>query len=292
MPLSSVVAMVAGRLAAAGIAGLPPVDATSPAATTDLPRITVSVGDAVPAARGLGEVPGPPQTGALRVTTAVDLADPVLRISGETVELLSGDRRTLQLPHGGVVRADGTDAPPFTTGDLTVVRGATTFTPTHDTPSAGQVRLDIASGALTFASPLPGTGTVQLGYFVGLWEITVERFAATMFVDVAHDDPDAHAPLVEAVEAALARDAWPAAAGMRSIQPVALSAASPITGLPVASRTRRLTYRVDVERIEPVIRTSGGPIVTVDVPVALTTPPDGPVEQPNERFTVEREPAP
>jgi hypothetical protein len=292
MPLSSVVTMVAERLTSAGIDNLPPVDAIAPATTTEVPRITVSVADAVPAARGLGEVPGPPQTGALRIATAVDLADPVLRISGETVDLLSGDRRTLQLPHGAVVRADGTDTPPFTTTDLTVVRGATTLTPTHDAPVAGQVRLDITSGALTFPSPLPATGTVQLGYFVGLWEITAERFAATMFVDVAHDDRDVHTPLLEAVEAALALEAWPAAAGMRSIQPVALSAVSAIPGLPVASRTRRLTYRVEVERIEPVVRTSGGPIVTVDVPVALHLLPDGPLEHPAERFTVEREPAP
>jgi hypothetical protein len=285
--------MVAERLAGASIADLPSVDAVVPAAAADLPRITVSVADAVPAVRGLGEVPGPPQTGALRVTTAVDLADPMLRLAGETVELLSSDRLVLQLPHGGVVRSDGSDAPPFSPSDLTVRLGATTFTPTQQAPVGDQVRLDIVAGALTFANPLPASGTLDLGYFVGLWEIRVERFAATMFVDVAHNDLGAHQVLTEAVESALARDQWPAAAGMRSIQPVALSAASVIPGLAVGSRTRRLTFRVDVERIEPVIRTSGGPITAIDVPViALGNPPDGPIEQPDEGFTVESEPAP
>ena len=51
---------------------------------------------------------------------------------------------------------------------------------------------------------------------------------------------------------------------------------------------RRLTFRVDVERIEPVIRASGGPITVIDVPViALDSPPNGPVEQPDEGLTVE-----
>lgn len=293
MPLSAVVTMVADRLAAASIPGLPMVDALAPAAIAELPRITVSTADAVAAARGLGEVPGPPQTGALRVDTGIDLSDPVLHSAGETVDLLSPDRRTLQLPHGAVVRADGSDTPPYTTADLTVRLGATTFTPVQQAPVAGQVGLDIPSGAVTFASPLPGSGTLELGYFVGLWEITVERFAATMYVDVAHNDPDSHTMLTTAVEAALTRDQWPAEAGMRAIRPVALSAAIQIAGLVGYARTRRLTYHIEVERIQPVIRTSGGPIAVVAVDhLALDFPPDGPVEQPAERFSLEREPAP
>lgn len=286
--------MVAERLAVAGIPGLPPVDALVPGAPGDVPRITVSVDNAVPAVRGLGEIPGPPQTGALRVETSVDLADPRLHLAGETVELLSGDRRTLQLPHGAVVRADGTDTPPYSTADLTVRLGATTFTPiTGGTPTATQVRLDVASGAISFRDPLAAAGSLTLGYFVGLWEITVERFAATMYVDVAHNDPDAHTALLTAVEDGLARAQWPTAAGMRQIQPVALSAALPIAGLPVANRSRRLTYAIDVERIEPVIATSGGPIRAVAVDhVALDVPPEGPVEQPAEAFTVGSEPTP
>lgn len=292
MPLSSVVTLVAERLAAAAIPDLPPVDALAPAAAADLPRITVSVVDAVGTARGLGQVPGPPQTGALRVTTGIDLADPVLHLPDEDVPLLSNGRRVLQLPHGGIVRADGTDTPPLTATDLLVRRGATTFTPTSQPPAAGEVQLEIASGTLTFANPLPATGRLELGYFVGLWEITVERFTATMLVDIAHVDPVAHTALTNAVEAALARRAWQAASGMRSIDPTALSAATSIPGLPVANRTRRLTYHVDVEQIEPVITTSGGPITLIDVPVRVDTPPSGPVEQAGERFTVESETAP
>jgi len=288
MPLSSVVALVAERLGAAGITGLPPVDGLAPATVADVPHVTVSLEDAVAGFRGLGERPSPPQTGALRVDVEVDLADPELHLPGEDVELLSANRRVLHLPHGAVVRADGDDAPPFGAADLSVRRGAATFTPVHDPPAAGQVQLDVASGTLTFPSPLPATGTLQLGYFVGLWEVRVERFTATLLVDVAHDDAVEHVAITEAVEAALRRDEWPADLGIRSIEPVALSAATTIETLPAANRTRRLTYRIDVELVEPVIHTSGGPIRHVDVPVELEVPPLGPIEQPGERFSVER----
>ena len=54
---------------------------------------------------------------------------------------------------------------------------------------------------------------------------------------------------------------------MRSIEPVAVSAAVPVAGLPPANRTRRLTYAVAVERIEPLVRTSGGPIRSIEIPI-------------------------
>ena len=220
-----------------------------------------------PACAALGEFPSPPQTGALRVDTTIDLADPTLHLPGEDVPLLSSNRRVLQLPHGGVVRADGDDLPPFAPADLLVRRGATTFTPVHQAPAAGEVQLDVASGALTFPSPLPATGTVELGYFVGLWEVRVERFTATLLLDIAHDDPDAHAALVEAVERAMSAEQWPAGAGIRSIVPTALSAATPVPGLPAVNRTRQLAFRIDVERIEPIIPSSGGPIARIEAPI-------------------------
>jgi len=267
MSLSVLVDMVRERLTQAAVPGLPPVDALAPAASGDVPRVTVSVDDAVPGFRGLGQAPAPPQRGALRVDVALDLADPVLHLGGEDVPLLSTNRRVLQLPHGAVVREAGDDLPPFTATDLSVRRGATTFAPVHQAPAAGQVQLDIPSGALTFPSPLAATGTLELGYFVGLWEVRVERFTATVHLDVAHDDADEHAALTAAVEDALAADQWPAGSGVRSIEQTSVSAATVIAGLPAANRTRRLSFHVDVERIDPVIRTSGGPITSIEVPI-------------------------
>jgi hypothetical protein len=183
----------------------------------------------------------------------------------EDVDLLSADRLTLQLPHGAVVRASGDDSPPYGTGDLLVRLGATTFTPVHAPPAAGEVQLDIPSGALTFASPLPATGTLELGYFVGVWDVTVDRFKATLDLDMAAATAAELETLSAAVELALAPGKALSARGFRSIEPRALSAAVPIPAVPGSQRTQRLTYAVEFESIEPVIPTSGGPIRVVDV---------------------------
>jgi hypothetical protein len=264
MPLGSLVTALRAHFVTA-IPGGPPVGGEAPAAAADVPRITVSLEDVVPSVRGLGAFPSPPLTGALRVETSVDLADTELHLDGEDVELLSGDRRVLQLPHGAVVRASGDDTPPYSTGDLLVRLGATTFTPVHAPPAATQVRLDIPSGALTFLDPLPTSGTLELGYFVGVWDVGVERFRATVHLDMAADDGAALETLSTAVETALAPGRQLAARGFRSIEPRALSAAVPIAGVAGAQRTQRITYAVEFESITPVIPSAGGPIRVVDV---------------------------
>ncbi len=220
--------------------------------------------------RSVGQVPGPIQTGALRIETEIDLADPVLHLGGEDVALLSPNRRTFQLPHGSIVRAGGDDLAPFSGSDLLVRVGATTFTPVHATPSAGQVELDIASGALTFPNPLPATGTIELGYFVGTWEVRVERFAATVHLDVATATQASLDALVPEIERSLHPLAFTPPSGVRRIEPIAFASATTISGLPTAARRQRLSYQVDFELIEPIIPTSGGPIRRIDV--AIQTP--------------------
>jgi hypothetical protein len=118
---------------------------------------------------------------------------------------------------------------------------------------------------LTFANPLPPTGTLELGYFVGLWEVRVERFAATVHLDVAAADADAVETLSTAVEAALTPERDVQRAGFRRLEPRALAAAAPIPGIGGEHRSRRLTYAAEFELIEPVIPSSGGPIRVVDV---------------------------
>jgi hypothetical protein len=282
VPPSSLIAALRDHLADT-VPSPPPLGSAVPVVAADVPCITVSLEDIVPAVRGLGSVPSPPLEGALRVETAVELADPILHTPAEEVELLSQDRRTLQLPNGAVVRASGDAVPPYGTGDLLVRIGMTTFTPVHQPPGATEVQLDIPSGALTFADPLPATGTLQLGYFVGLWDVRVERFAATVHLDVAAADAAATETLSTTVEAALAPDLGVQEAGFRRLEPVALSAAAPIPGLAGAQRSRRLTYAAEFELIEPVIPSSGGPIRIVDVESELDPIVAPPV---NEHFDV------
>ena len=139
------------------------------------------------------------------------------------------------------------------------------------------MQLDIPSGVLTFLNPLPAAGTLELGYFVGVWDVSVERFKATVHLDVAAADG-----------AAVERSAPPSRLrsrpggssrpeGFRSIEPRALSASTPIPGLVGSQRTQRLTYAVEFESIEPVIPSSGGPIRAVDVdsildPIVIAPP--------------------
>ena len=264
MALSNLVAALGAQIGAQ-VANAPPVGTAPPVAPGDLPLVTVSIEAAMPAMRSVGQIPGPVETGALRVDVEIDLADATLHLPGETVALLSADRRTLQIPHGSVVRASGDDTPPFTGADLLVRVGTTTFSPVHTTPTAGQVNLDITSGVLTFLNPLPTTGTIELGYFIGTWEVRVERFAATTHLDVATASQAAMQTLVPQIEAALSPQRIAVETGIRRIEPLALSGATQITGLPTSARRQRLTYQIDFERVEPITHTSGGPIRRIDV---------------------------
>jgi hypothetical protein len=280
MGLGVVVEALATHLRAALPAPVPSVGAAAPGAVGDLPAVTLSVEGATSARPGMGKVPGPVVTGALRVETSVNLAAPTVHFGDDDVTLLSADRLTLQIPHGSVVRADGFPDQPFASADLTVRLGATTFTPVAGAPAAGQVQIEPASGLLRFASALPAAGAVELGYFVGAWEVRAERFQGQLLVDVAAGDASATLTLSQAVEGALALDRIPVGAGVRTLDPVELGPVAPIAVLPGEPRTRRLAYRFDVEHVEPLIQTGGGPIRVIDVaatfgPESFTVPTEG-----------------
>jgi len=281
MALSRLVTALSAQIAAQ-VPGAPSVGSAAPASAGELPLVTVAIEAATSSMRSIGQVPGPVQTGALRVDVELDLADLVLHVGGDPsmdVPLISDGRRLLQLPHGSIVRADGTDTPPFDGGDLLVRAGATTFTPVQTAPGAGEVQLDVAAGTLRFPSALATSGTLSLGYFIGAWEVRVDRFSATAHLDVAAASADALATLVPQVERALAQERIPVASGIRRIEPTALSAGTPAFAATDAPRRQRLTYTIEFEAIDPIIPTSGGPIVTVDVDV----------EPFGEHFTISRE---
>lgn len=240
--------------------GNPSIGPVEPASNGDLPAVALSLADIEPTLPAIGRMPAPVRTGALQVDTSVDLADPVLRLPGEDVTLLSPDRRLLQLPHGGIVRADGSDLPPFGVADLLVRRGATTFTPVTGTPGTGEYQPDPVTGALTFGSPLPATGTLTLRYFVGAWEVAVERYAGVVTLDAFASSAAAAVALSDQVVELLAGGG---VSGVRRLDPLTVG---PVVAAGFGNaRRRRLTYRFQYEREIATIRTSGGPIRTVAV---------------------------
>jgi hypothetical protein len=268
MAATALLSALANHLASVLTAPVPPIGPVQPAADEDLPAVAVSLEDVEPTLVAIGRTPAAVRTGALRVDTSIDLADPVLRLPGETVTLLSPDRRLLQLPHGGVVRADGGDQPPFGPTDVVITRGGTTFTP---------VGVDPVTGAVTFGEALPPTGTLALRYFVGTWEAAVERHAGLLTLDAYAATAADALSLSDRLVDALGRGA-----GVPGLHRLDLTAAGPVVPAGFGTARRRsLTYRFDFEREVATVQTSGGPIRSVVADVETDTE--------TESFTVTRE---
>jgi hypothetical protein len=287
VPLTHVVDAVADHLRAAVQPVPTTIGAAVPAAASDLPAVTLSVRDASSPRPALGRAPGPPRTGALWVERTLDLADPVLRINGDETLLLSPDRLVVHLPHGAVVRADGASTPPFGPDDLTAaLDGAPITIVTGAAPAAGQARLDPDRGTLTFATPLPATGLLGLGYHVGLWEVVAEHLVGELLIEAYGTDAGALDSLVRQVEAALAGPGAPATPGLRSLQPVAVGTAEAPDEDRFGARRQTLAFRFDFEREVAAIRSGGGVIDEVDVELAVEASQDGGVVHAEELFVV------
>ena len=156
------------------------IGVTEPFAAGDLPSVVLSLDASERRRVGLGDR-GELMHGALAVSSSIDHANPVLSTE-PTFTLLSADRRTLVMPHGGQVRADGSEGV-LANVDLIVRLGATTFTVVPGAPAAGEVRADPLTGTLVFGAALPNAGTLQLQYFLGEWERRTERIVGTLRAD-------------------------------------------------------------------------------------------------------------
>src|SRR5690349_649151 len=112
--LSAVSAFLSGLT---GISPKPKVGTAEPVAVGDLPAVVLSLERSERPSVGLGDQ-GSVRTGALAWSAKIDLASPFLPDDpGHTFSLLSPDRKQLTLPHGGLVRQDGTSDTPLTGTD-------------------------------------------------------------------------------------------------------------------------------------------------------------------------------
>jgi hypothetical protein len=237
----------------------------APAANADLPAVTLSVAGAARVMSGVGRVPRPPRIGALRVTTSIDLSDPVLRTPGEPdVELLSGGRTALQLPHAPLVTADGSPAAPLGSADLQVSVGATIYAVVDAAPAGDQVRPTSSTGVLVFGAALPSTGTLALSYFIGQWDVRSARYQGVLAVEVFGATAAVVEALSRSVDSALLREPPGAVPGLRGIAPASWGGVRSIAA-PVSARVREMTYRIDYEIEDAVVPAGGGVISLVRV---------------------------
>ena len=269
MSLVGVLDDLAAYLAGAVDPVPPLVGIGTPAAPGDLPALRLSVRDVTQAMRGIGERPAQSMTGALAVTSTVDVADPRVVFADGVADLLSPDRRTLSLPHGPVVRADGTSTPgPWSAADITVSVAGTGRPVVTDPPTGTQVQLVPPTSTLVFPAPLPATGTVAVSYHVGEWDVSAQRYQGVLDVDVYAADVAALGGLRSDVETALA--AGPVGA---SLKPVAVGPVGTADPAAAGSRMATSSFAFDIERIVPRLPSGGGVISQIDVQPAVDANP-------------------
>ena len=277
--LDAVLAWLAGLTGPAALLPAPALLGISePAALTDLPAVVLSLDAAQRLGAGLGERAMLVSGSALPWAAAIDLARPVLA-DEPGFNLLSPDRRTLTLPHGGLKRADGSDGG-LGPADLSVRVGATLFTVVSGAPAAGQVRADAAIGQLLFGAPLPASGMLQAGYVLGQWERRVTPIAGTLRIDVYGADGAAAAALSGAVLRALTDVS---AAQIRGLRKLALAQIGPVAGTDAAHASARrrsalLAFEYEHEINRP--DSSGGVIQRVAIATRVDASPDQPTQVP------------
>jgi len=252
-------------------AGLAPAPATvgmaEPAQGTDLPAIVLSLQQVARVGSGLGERSALITDGALLWTATIDLANPVLP-EEPTFVLLSPDRRTLILPHGGLKQADGSDGP-LGPVDLSVTVAGVARTVTNNAPGPNQVRADPLIGQLTFGSVLPATGNVVANYVLGQWERRVTEIAGTVRVDVCAAAANTTGDLSVAVVEALMQAQQMKIKGLRKIAVTDLSSIGVADATLANSRVRTALFSFDYEYEVNRPDSSGGVIQRVPITARL-----------------------
>ena len=157
------------RLRNLGLAPAPAlIGVVEPSVDTDLPALVISIEQTTRPANGLGERSTLITNGALAWQALIDLANPVLP-SDPSFSLLSAGRMQLALPHGGLVRSDGSTGA-LRPGDIQVQVVGNPRTLVTAAPGPNEFTAEPLAGTLTFGQALPPNGTLRVNYFVGQWE--------------------------------------------------------------------------------------------------------------------------
>lgn len=280
---------LASYLSTAGLAPAPRIaGVTEPELSTDLPALVLSLETSARANPGLGER-GELMRGVLPVQATIDLANPVLP-SEPDFRLLDATRRILILPHGGLVRQDGSDpgSTPLAPADITVTVAGAPRTVVATVPGVGQVRADPQVGTLSFGDALPAVGVVSAAYRLGQWEQRLERISGTLRLDVcAANAADAVALSDGAVDALLDPRARTSIRRLLALQVQSLGSVAAPSPAPVSRRrTARFSFTFEREINRP--DSSGGVIARIPVTAQQGdgASPPGLVPDGTEHFTI------
>jgi hypothetical protein len=267
------IASVESFLATLALTPAPAIGVAEPADPSALPAVVISLEETGAVHPGVGERTSL-ITGALRWTVTIDLANPVLADPPPPFDLLDPTRTQLTLPHGGQVRADGTTGP-LGAADVSISVGAAALALVAGVPTGNQFAVDPAVGAVTLGTPLPATGTLTAGYFLGQWEQRISRIAGTLRVDVCAAAADDTRGLADQILAALAgaraRAAIPRLNALVPSNVSSVGAPDPASGN-ARRRTLRFTFDFENEINQP--DSSGG--VIREIPLRGPAPPPQP----------------
>jgi hypothetical protein len=265
------------------------IGVAEPAQTTELPAIVLSLEATARANPGLGERAQLITNGVLPWHATIDLANPFL-LEEPGFSLLDPTRRQLTLPHGGLVKQDGSDPgdQPLAAADITVLVGGNPRAVVAGAPGANEVRADGRIGTLTFGAALPHSGDVEVSYFLGQWEQRLERISGTLRLDVcAASAPDAQALSDAVLDALLAPAARQQVRRLLALVPASLgSIGAPETAPALRRRSARLAFTFEREVNRP--DSSGGIIARIPVTSQLGDGgvPPGSIPDSTELFTI------
>jgi hypothetical protein len=232
-----------------------------PTVAADLPHLTITIDNATQPLVGIGEIPRGPRTGSLAVTSDVDLTHPTRAFGDDTVDLVSGDRRTFIVPNGPVVRRE----------EVVVTDDDGPYAFVDTAPAGRQFSVDVELGELSFGQALPGTGRLRIEFFIGMWDVTTVRYSGDLGLTAFGADAASVATLSRTVADALQH---PEPAFAR-ITPIAWGAVREVTVGDDPANSQIVRYRFDFELEQPSLPTGGGVIRTV----AVTSATDGSIEQ-------------
>lgn len=268
MAESAFLAAVETYLKAAGLTPAPvAIGSAEPEEVAGLPAVVLSLETTERAGGGLGERSTLITDGVLPWKVSLDLANPVLP-EEPSFRLLNDARTVLILPHGGLVKQDGSPGP-LTADDLTVQVAGASRPVVTGAPTGAQVSADPAVGQLTFGTALPATGKVEVAYLLGQWEQRVVRIAGVLRVDACAAQAEQVSALASGVADALL--SAKAKGDIRRLLALGLTALSSIgpTEKPVALRRRsaRFSFVFEYEINRP--DSSGGVIRRIPIATKL-----------------------